>query len=161
MANHVGNLNQTKRIEPAVYNSGQITATTERVHVTSNGTDFVADELNLARKVDVTVFEEENGNGGEPEPVLSDDVSVASVAVDGVTATVDSQDATIYNVELPFETDLSELVAADVVVTATDTNAIVAEAQTIDNGETWTVLVTAEDTTTTATYTINVTAAAE
>jgi len=159
MANHVGNLNQTKRIEPAVYNSGQITATTERVHVTSNGTDFVADEANLARKVDVTVIEPTPTPSPSSSP--SDDVSLTSVAVDGVTATVDSQDATIYNVELPFETDLSELVAADVVVTATDTNATVAEAQTADNGETWTVLVTAEDTTTTETYTINATVAAE
>jgi hypothetical protein len=69
MANHVGNLNQTKRIEPAVYNSGQITATTERVHVTSNGTDFVADEANLARKVDVTVFEAEATPTPTPTPI--------------------------------------------------------------------------------------------
>lgn len=90
-------------------------------------------------------------------PPLGTDVSLSSVKVDGVDAVVDSSDDTAYDVELPAGTDLSGLVATDIVVVATDDKAVVGEAATQDGGITWTVEVTAEDGTTKVTYTINVT----
>jgi len=92
--------------------------------------------------------------------IMSDDASVSGVTVDGTAATVDSSDDTTYDVELPTGTVLANLVAGDIVVTPTDTNASVGTPATADGGATWTVEVTAEDGTTTETYTINVTVAA-
>lgn len=87
----------------------------------------------------------------------SNDASITGITVAGVAATVDTDNETVYNVELPFGTDLGELTAKDIVVTPTDINATVADAVKTDGGATWTVVVTAEDGTTTETYTINVT----
>ena len=92
-------------------------------------------------------------------PDASDDATVTGVTVDGAAATVDAADPTVYDVELPYGSVLADLTAADVVVTATDSNATVATPTTTDGGATWTVLVTAEDGTTTKTYTINITVA--
>ncbi|MBY0221668.1 hypothetical protein [Sporosarcina aquimarina] len=94
----------------------------------------------------------------DPVAASSDDASVTEIKVDGVQATVDPTNAEVYNVELPSGTDLTALTAADVVATATDSEATVATATTADNGTTWTVEVEAEDGTK-VTYTINVTVA--
>ncbi|MGI6488338.1 MAG: S-layer homology domain-containing protein [Syntrophothermaceae bacterium] len=94
------------------------------------------------------------------EATASTDASISGVKAKGVAASVDSEDATIYNVELPYGTVLADLTASDIVVTATDENATVGDAATTDEGATWTVVVTAEDGETTANYTIKVTVAA-
>jgi len=86
--------------------------------------------------------------------VLNTDASVSAVKVKGVAATG------TYAVELPFGTDLTKVVAADVVVTPTDANAKVTEIKTADNGTTWTAVVTAEDGVTKTNVTINMTVAA-
>ncbi|ODA41185.1 cell wall-binding repeat-containing protein [Desulfosporosinus sp. BG] len=90
----------------------------------------------------------------------STDASLKSVKVKGLTATVDANDSKIYNVTLPVGTDLAAnpLTAADVVVTATDSNATVGTPTSTDK-VTWTVVVTAQDGTTKVTYTVNVTVA--
>ena len=92
-------------------------------------------------------------------PDASDDASVKGVTVDGAAAAVNAANPTVYDVELPYGSVLADLTAADVVVTATDSNATVATPTTTDGGATWTVEVTAQDGTTTETYTINVTVA--
>ncbi|HPR94433.1 MAG TPA: S-layer homology domain-containing protein [Syntrophomonadaceae bacterium] len=89
--------------------------------------------------------------------VRSNDASITGVTVDGEVATVDSNDSTKYNVALPFGTVLDELIATDIVVTKTDANATVGQAASSDGGATWTVVVTAQDETTSVTYTINAT----
>lgn len=89
---------------------------------------------------------------------ISKDTSITGITVKETAATKDETEQLTYNVELPAETVLANLTATDIVVTAKDTNATVAEATTVDEGKTWTVVVTAEDGTT-ATYTINVTVA--
>lgn len=87
----------------------------------------------------------------------STDASITGITVDGITAT--GSGAT-YDVELPYGVDLSTLSASDIVVTSTDSNASAGTATTSNSGETWTVVVTAEDGVTSQTYTINCTIAA-
>jgi len=60
--------------------------------------------------------------------VLNDDATVSKVEVKGVEATPDSDDSKYYKVELPYGTDLTKLVASDVVVTPNDANAKVGTA---------------------------------
>ena len=66
----------------------------------------------------------------------SDDTSVASVVVAGVTAAVDEDDPTVYNVELPAGTVLADLNATDVLVTPV-AGAVVGTPATSDGGATW------------------------
>ena len=91
--------------------------------------------------------------------ILSTDASVVSIAVAGESATVDGDNPKVYNVELPTETALANVSASDILAIATDGNATVAAATTANGGATWTIVVTAEDGTTKATYTVNVTVA--
>lgn len=92
-----------------------------------------------------------------PVTILSNDDSISGITVDSVVATGSGN---TYAVELTAGTVLADLVAADVVVTATDTDATVGTATTADAGKTWKVVVTAEDGIANETYTINATVAA-
>lgn len=75
----------------------------------------------------------------------SNDASVTKITVKGTEATVDSSDSKIYNVKLAKGTVLSDLKETDVVAIAKDSNAKVGTPVTKDDGNTWTVEVTAED----------------
>lgn len=114
-----------------------------------NGLKYRAEERNLH-----TVY-----SGGKTWSKLwpAGDTSITGISVAGVAATVDTEDKTVYYVELPFGTELSELKAEDIVVTTADPNATVADAITEDGGATWKVVVTAEDGITKEIYTIKVT----
>lgn len=92
-------ITHTKRVKPEIYNSEQITATTARVHETSNGTDFVADELNLARKLNATSID-----------ASANDILTFAIADQVGASTIN---ATAYTVALvmPFGTDLTDLTA--------------------------------------------------
>ena len=113
-----------------------------------NGLKYRAEERNLH-----TVY-----SGGKTWSKLwpAGDTSITGISVAGVAATVDTEDKTVYYVELPFGTELSELKAEDIVVTTADPNATVADAITEDGGATWKVVVTAEDGITKEIYTIKV-----
>jgi hypothetical protein len=64
----------------------------------------------------------------------------------------------VYNVLLPYGTNLNNVAASTINVTANNGNAIVGTATKLDNGARWTVPITAEDSITKATCTIIVTA---
>jgi len=86
---------------------------------------------------------------------VKNDVKTAkSVTVKGVAAT---GSGTSYSVELPFGTDLTKLVASDIVVVPTDANAAVETAVVATGGTSATVKVIAEDETD-ATINITITA---
>ena len=86
----------------------------------------------------------------------SEDASITGIEVAGVAAEVDVDDETIYTVEVPFGTTVD---ADAIVVTATDSNATVGTPDDQGSGI-WEIEVTAEDGTTTETYTVTVTEAA-
>ena len=88
----------------------------------------------------------------------STDATIVGATVKGTTATVDGS-SNSYNVELAAGTVLANLLAADVVVTPTDSYATIGTPTKTDGGAKWTVEVTAQDGITKISYTINVTVA--
>ena len=85
----------------------------------------------------------------------SANAGVTAVSVAGATGIISGR---TINVELPAGTNLTTD-SSKISITPADGNASVSAPVTNDNGKTWTFTVTAEDGTTTATYTINVTVA--
>lgn len=85
---------------------------------------------------------------------VSTDSSVTSITIAGVVGILDETSGD-YKVVLPSETDLTTIEASDIIAVVTDEKATMTSAITSDNGFTWTVVVTAEDGSSTI-YTINV-----
>ena len=84
---------------------------------------------------------------------LSSDAGITSVSVSGTTGTVNGSQISVV---LPATTASLPTDSTEVSITPADLNAKVSILATTDNGSTWTFTVTAEDGTTTASYTINV-----
>ena len=84
---------------------------------------------------------------------LSSDAGITSVSVSGTTGTVNGSQISVV---LPATTASLPTDSTEVSITPADHNAKVSNLATTDNGSTWTFAVTAEDGTTTASYTINV-----
>lgn len=89
--------------------------------------------------------------------VQSDDASVTAVTVNGTAGTINGTDITVV---LPYGTESLPTDSNAVSITPA-TGASVSNLSTIDNGETWTFTVTAENGTTQQTYTLRVSIAAD
>lgn len=83
--------------------------------------------------------------------------TIREITVKGVVAVVSTADTITYSVELPAGTDLANLKATDIKVTAADLKSVIAHATTDNGGITWKVVVTSENGKSITTYTINVT----
>jgi hypothetical protein len=83
-------------------------------------------------------------------------ITVSGTAYSGIPDTTTTA-SLVYNVAVPYGTNLNGIAASAVAVTANDKNATVGTPMKLDSGARWTALVTAEDGTAT-TCTINVTA---
>jgi len=88
---------------------------------------------------------------------LSQDTTIQSITVLGVNA---QADGTVYNVTLPFGTNISSFTAIDIVVSLPiAAGSSIYKIETADGGLTWTVIVAAEDGHTQI-YTVNVSVSA-
>ena len=84
---------------------------------------------------------------------LSSDAGITSVSVSGTTGMINGSQISVV---LPATTASLPTDSNEVSITLADNNAKFSNLATTDNGSTWTFTVTAEDGTTTASYTINV-----
>ena len=85
---------------------------------------------------------------------LSSDAGITSVSVSGTTGMINGSQISVV---LPATTASLPTDSNEVSITLADNNAKFSNLATTDNGSTWTFAITAEDGTTTASYTINVT----